>query len=101
MRYIVTAAMLLAFTVGLLGALFATTAQPASAATPGQEWHACHMAVQVHEHRLQGAPIPWAAYLTAWRAADHADSGLRAGIHRYLKTDRDWPAVWTDCNPDA
>lgn len=73
----------------------------AATVTPAAEWHACHLAVQVHEHRLEGVTIPRRAYVQARDAAGHADPGLRADIRFYLRTDRGWIAVWSDCNPDG
>lgn len=73
----------------------------AATVTPVAEWHACHLAVRVHEHRLEGVTVPRHAYVQAWAAADHADTGLRADVHRYLRTDRGWITVWSDCRPDG
>jgi len=77
------------------------TTTAAIAASPAQEWHACHLAIQVHEHQLQGVTVSPAAWWQAWRAASDADPGLRADIHHSLKTGRGWTAVWSACNPDG
>jgi len=68
---------------------------------PSSEAHACHLAVVLHEHRLQGAPVPASAVAAVKSAARKADSELGGFILRYVRTDRGWVAVVGACNPDA
>jgi len=73
----------------------------ASTVTPASEAHACHLATVLHEHRLQGAPVPASAVAPVKSAARKADSELGGFILRYVRTDRGWVAVVGACNPDA
>jgi len=95
---------LLVFLVAFfLGAIFPQldVAAHAATVTPSSEAHACHLAVVLHEHRLQGAPIPAAAIRAVKNAARNADRELGGDILRYVRTDRGWVAVVDACNPDA
>lgn len=92
---------LVSFAAGAVIGQLAPAAAHAATVTPAAEWHACHLAAVLHEHRLQDAPVPRRAWLQAWNAAGHADPGLRADIRHWLRTGRGWTAVWSDCNPDG
>lgn len=99
------AVVVLAGLTGLLVAWLGTiTAQPAYAATYGQELAACSTVWYFHQvdrHDYTNEAKWQAAYRAAYDAAKHADPNLHYVIDRYLFTDKGWSRVVYDCGYDT
>lgn len=67
----------------------------AAQVTPAGEARACAAVTAFHARPSHRAAI------RALSAAGHADSGLRSGITRYVRSGHGWSLVYGDCNPDA
>ncbi len=87
--------------IALAAAAAVMTAGPANAATPGQEYAACHAAYELHQHQLEHAYVPSRAWWDTWKAAKKADHELEGYIHSWMLTGKRWYRVADACNPDA